>query len=216
MVWFCQSSESCQPNRKAVCASSFSQAPVSLDRVFGQGYCHPRVEPWNSECSARIRAAVNSCRAESFPKTKSKKWWNFFLKLPTIHSRQLYSPRECTLSIRVPFECVRERKMVFFINIYGRATDPPDKDKGNQICGGGGDNDIVDNRYEQNRWGWWYAPKFNCSRLPDSGDWFWRQHRIGHFTYHAINTKGTHVGDEWSKRSGMRFKIVESTCVPRL
>lgn len=37
--------------------------------------------------------------------------------------------------------------MVFFINIYGRATDPPDKDKGNQIGGGGGDNDINRNRY---------------------------------------------------------------------
>lgn len=33
--------------------------------------------------------------------------------------------------------------MVFFINIYGRATDPPDK--GNQIVG---DNDIVHSRYE--------------------------------------------------------------------
>lgn len=27
---------------------------------------------------------------------------------------------------------LRKSKMVFFINIYGRATDPPDKDKGNQ------------------------------------------------------------------------------------
>lgn len=32
--------------------------------------------------------------------------------------------------------------MVFFINIYGRATDPPDK--ANQIVG---DNDIAKNRY---------------------------------------------------------------------
>lgn len=42
--------------------------------------------------------------------------------------------------------------MVFFINIYNRAADPPDKDKGNQIgSGGGGDNDIVNNRYARDR-----------------------------------------------------------------
>lgn len=53
--------------------------------------------------------------------------------------------------------------MVFFINIYNRATDPPDKDKGNQI-GSGGDNDIVNNsnRYATGEWRENHVLVVNC------------------------------------------------------
>lgn len=60
--------------------------------------------------------------------------------------------------------------MVFFINIYGRATDPPDKDKGNQIGGGGGgDNDINRNRYADTHNKVGDGPTYNL-HIPVSGD----------------------------------------------